>query len=53
MLGARLENADLRGARLDADALVQAHMAGARIDVNTAIRYAAANGLRVDPNEAG
>ena len=53
MLGAGLETADLRGARLDADALVQARLAGARIDVDTAIRYAAANGLRVDPNEAG
>jgi uncharacterized protein YjbI with pentapeptide repeats len=48
LLGARLEGADLRGARLDADALVQARLIGARIDVDTAIRFAAANGLRVD-----
>ncbi|MBW0009372.1 MAG: pentapeptide repeat-containing protein, partial [Pseudonocardiales bacterium] len=40
--------ADLRGARLDADALVQARLTGARIDADTAIRFAAANGLRVD-----
>jgi hypothetical protein len=43
-----LEDADLRGARLDANALVQARLAGARIDVDTAIAFAAAHGLRVD-----
>ena len=41
MLNARLDNADLRGARLDADALVQARLTGARIDIDTAIRFAA------------
>ena len=48
LLGARLEGADLREARLDADALVQARLAGARIDIDTAIAFAAAHGLRVD-----
>jgi hypothetical protein len=44
----RFTDVDLRGARLDADALVQARLTGARIDVDTAIRFAVANGLRVD-----
>jgi uncharacterized protein YjbI with pentapeptide repeats len=48
MQHARLDNADLRGARLDADALVQARLHNARIDIDTAIRFAAAHGLRVD-----
>jgi hypothetical protein len=44
----RFTDVDLRGARLDADALVQARLTGARIDVDTAVRFAVTNGLRVD-----
>jgi uncharacterized protein YjbI with pentapeptide repeats len=49
LLGTRLEGADLRGARLDANGLVQARLAGAVVDAGTAIAFAAAHGLRVEP----
>lgn len=49
LLGTRLEGADLRGTRLDADSLVQARLAGALVDLDTAIAFAAAHGLRVEP----
>jgi hypothetical protein len=43
-----LEGADLRGARPDADGLVQARLAGALVDVDTAIAFTVAHGLRVE-----
>lgn len=42
------EGADLRGAALDADGLVPARQTGPRIDIEPAIAFAAAHGLRVD-----
>jgi hypothetical protein len=42
-----LEGADLRGARIDPNGLVQARLAGATVDVEQAIAFAAAHGLRV------
>ena len=45
--GARLDGADLRGARLDADALRGARLTGTTVDVETAIAFAAAHGLRI------
>ncbi len=45
---ARLEEADLRDARLDADGLAGAVLRGARVDMSTALAFAAAQGLRID-----
>lgn len=45
--GTRLTDADLRGARLDTRALTAADLTGTHVDVDIAVRYAAAHGLIV------
>ncbi len=47
LLDAKLEGADLRGAAVDANGLRQAKLAGALIDIDQAIAFAAAYGLVV------
>jgi len=47
LLDAKLDGADLRGAKIDANGLRQAKLAGALIDIDTAIAFAAAYGLVV------
>jgi uncharacterized protein YjbI with pentapeptide repeats len=44
----RLEDADLRGAIVDPSLWTTASLAGARIDIEQALTYAAAHGLRLD-----
>lgn len=48
LLDTRLDNADLRGSKVDADGLVQAATRGATVDVELALAYAAAHGLKID-----
>ena len=53
LTGARLrdvkfDGADLREAKLDATGLTHAKLAGALIDLDTAVAFAAAHGLRID-----
>jgi uncharacterized protein YjbI with pentapeptide repeats len=45
--GTRLDGADLRGARLDPDALRLARLTGATVDLETALAFATAHGLRI------
>jgi hypothetical protein len=47
LLGTRFEGADLCGARIDPDGLVQARLTGATVDAAQALAYAAAHGLRI------
>jgi uncharacterized protein YjbI with pentapeptide repeats len=46
--GTRLDDADLRGAVVDPSLWTTASLAGARIDIEQALAYAAAHGLRMD-----
>jgi uncharacterized protein YjbI with pentapeptide repeats len=46
--GTRLEDADLRGAVVDPSLWTTASLAGSRIDIEQALAYAAAHGLRMD-----
>jgi uncharacterized protein YjbI with pentapeptide repeats len=46
--GIRLDEADLRGATVDASLWTTASLARTRIDIDQAIAYAAAHGLRLD-----
>jgi uncharacterized protein YjbI with pentapeptide repeats len=48
LLGTKLSGADLRGAKLDGNGYVQAQLAGARVDLQMAVAYAAAHGLLVE-----
>jgi uncharacterized protein YjbI with pentapeptide repeats len=46
--GARLDDADLRGTIADPGLWTTASLAGARVDVDQAIAFALAHGLRLD-----
>jgi uncharacterized protein YjbI with pentapeptide repeats len=46
--GTRLDDADLRGAIVDPSLWTTASLAGARIDIEQALTYAVAHGLRLD-----
>ena len=46
--GARLDGADLRGATVDPSLWTTASLAGARVDVDQAVAFALAHGLRLD-----
>jgi len=46
--GTRLEGADLRGAAVEGSSLAVAVLSGARVDVDIALAYAAAMGLRIE-----
>ena len=46
--GTRLDDADLRGATVDPSLWTTASLAGARIDIEQALTYAVAHGLRLD-----
>lgn len=46
--GARLDDADLRGAGVDPTLWTTASLAGARVDVDQAVAFALAHGLRLD-----
>ena len=45
--GARMDGADLRGARTDASLWTTAGLRGAKVDVEQAVRFAAAHGLDI------
>jgi len=46
--GARLDGADLRGATVDPSLWTTASLSGARVDVDQAVAFALAHGLRLD-----
>ena len=48
LTGTKLTGCDLRGARIDANGYAQAILRGARVDLEMAVSYAAANGLIID-----
>ncbi|WP_172827674.1 pentapeptide repeat-containing protein, partial [Mycobacterium colombiense] len=51
--GTRLDDADLRGSTMDPALWTTASLAGARVDVDQAVAFALAHGLRLDSGPDG